>query len=412
MVFQKQRIATTALTVSFLGTAATYFSGGFVGSLFHHGFLASLIGGLADWFAVVALFRKPLGISYRTEILKRNKQRIMDEIVDFVVHDILSGENIMRVLSKENMAELSVSYLKDRGGKNRIMAAVSEILTIWLQNIDTAKISKNLTPSVKEGLFVIFEREKAVKILDMFVKNDKETIIVLANILEEIFNLESVQKELKSKIKEALEDYSKDSIGRSMLFGFLNLDEDTVLEKIKEEVSNKINEIKSGEGDNFEAVKLKLKNYIESIKTSENFDKKLFKIKQYAEEKFLTEDKIENTLNDILKSQVNDQNLKAPIENFLLAKLNEFETSVELQNKFDMWLKTFISYSINKNHEMIENLVRERLDEFSEDEFSDFVEEKVSDDLQMIRINGAIVGGVVGMVLYVVTYMAERAFGL
>lgn len=408
MNFQKQKIASIALMISLLGSGATYFSGGFIGSLLHHGFLASLIGGLADWFAVVALFRKPLGISYRSEILKRNKQRIMNEIVDFVVHDILSGENIMRVLKKENMSELLIVYLRDRGGKNRLTVASSEILSVWLQNIDTEKLSKNLAPSVKEGLFVAFKKENAEKILDLFVKNDKQTLTVLADVAENIFNIESVQKELKSKIKDALEGYVKDSMGRAMLVGFLNLDEDTVFEKIQEAFLNKINEIKTGEGESYEDLKLKLTNYIESLKNSPNFEETTNKIKRFTEEKFF----IENAINEILKSQINDKNLKTPIENFLANKIEEFENSPELQSQFDVWIKNFIADSVNKNYSLIEKLVRERLDEFSEDEFSDFVEEKVNDDLQMIRVNGAIVGGVCGMVLYLIIYVAERASGL
>lgn len=408
MSLKKQKIATGALAVSFLGTMATFSAVGFIGSLLHHGFLASLIGGLADWFAVVALFRKPLGISYRSEILKRNKQRIMNEIVDFVVNDVLSGENIMRVLKKENMSKLLTVYLKERGGKTRITVASSEILSVWLKNIDTEKISESLAPSVKEGLFVVFERENAEKILDVFLKNERQTLNAFFNIAENIFNIESVQKELKSKIKDALESYANDSVGRSMLFGFLNLDEDTVFEKIKEEFLNKIKAIKNSEGEDFEAAKLKLQNFIESVKASENFDSELIKIREYAKENII----VEKAVDEFIKARTMDNNLKTALENFISDKLDEFEKNKKWQRMFDMWIKNFIKDSVNKNHDLIEKMVRERLDEFSEDEFSDFVEGKVSDDLQMIRVNGAIVGGVFGMVLYMIIYAVERALGV
>ena len=70
----KKTQATLVLVIMFLGFIATYKLDSFWGLLLNHGFLAALIGGLADWFAVTALFRKPLGfISYRTEILPRNR---------------------------------------------------------------------------------------------------------------------------------------------------------------------------------------------------------------------------------------------------------------------------------------------------------------------------------------------------
>ena len=71
---------------------------GFIFGLLNHGFIAATIGGLADWFAVTALFHKPLGISYRTEILKRNRKRISDAVIEFVGEDLLNTKNIMETL--------------------------------------------------------------------------------------------------------------------------------------------------------------------------------------------------------------------------------------------------------------------------------------------------------------------------
>lgn len=406
MNFQKQKIATTALVISFLGTVATFSAPGFIGSIFHHGFLASLIGGLADWFAVVALFRKPLGISYRSEILKRNKARIMDEIVNFVAHDILSGENIIRVLKKENMSELLIAYLNERGGRERVTAATGEILDAWLKEIDTKKISKNLAPSVKKGLFVFFEKENAEKLLNIFAKKERETIVCLTNIIEDIFKLEEAQKELKSKIKDALEEYSNDSFGRSMMIEMLNLNEDTIFSEIEAEFLKKTSEIKNGEGELFENLKSKLPLVISEIKTSEIFSEKISNIKNYVEDNIVIEDAIDK----ILQSQTRDKKIRKTIENLLHNKFDEFEKNREMQEKFNEWIKNFISEMINKNHDIIAKMAKERLDEFTEEEFSNYVEEKVNDDLQMIRVNGAIVGGVSGMILYAIIYAAERAF--
>lgn len=410
MSFSKQKIAAFALCVSFVGATVTYSyaSNGFFFALLYHGFLASLIGGLADWFAVVALFRKPLGISYHTEILKRNRARIMDEIVSFVVHDILSGENIMRVLKKENMAGLLISYLKERGGNDRLMAAISEILSAWLINFDFKKISVPLASSVKNALLSVFETETAKKVLNIALQRDREVITALSYILEDAFKSEKIQNSLKEKINDALEDYTQDSIGRSMLIGFLDLNEDSVLEKINNGLFAKLDEIRKGEGENYEALRSKLLSLVNGFAESDKFDEKLKIAEEYAAKNITIEDKLEGILRGRLKSD----ELKRPIVNFLREKLDEFESSEKLRQKVDEWLKAFIAKGINKHHDIIETLVRERLDKFSEDEFSNFVEEKVNDDLQMIRVNGAIIGGICGMALYIITYAAERAFGL
>ena len=79
---QKKNKANLALGISAAGLLGTLsLSGGFLPGLFHHGFLAATIGGLADWFAVTAIFRKPLGISYRTDILRRNRGKYRADII-------------------------------------------------------------------------------------------------------------------------------------------------------------------------------------------------------------------------------------------------------------------------------------------------------------------------------------------
>ncbi len=56
-------------------------------------------------------------------------------------------------------------------------------------------------------------------------------------------------------------------------------------------------------------------------------------------------------------------------------------------------------------------MIRERLDKLNDEELTRFVEEKVSDDLQMIRINGSVCGAAVGMLLYVVAHIIEKVIG-
>ena len=126
---QKKNKANLALGLSaagFLGTFAL--PGGFVAGMVHHGFLAATIGGLADWFAVTAIFRRPLGISYRTDILRRNRPRIMEALVTYTSDDLLSTENIMAVLEKQDTAQLLTAYFIHRGGRERVQQVVDEVL--------------------------------------------------------------------------------------------------------------------------------------------------------------------------------------------------------------------------------------------------------------------------------------------
>ena len=71
-------------------------------------------------------------------------------------------------------------------------------------------------------------------------------------------------------------------------------------------------------------------------------------------------------------------------------------------------IKDFIAGLLDEYRGQIPLMIRERLDKFSDDELTEFVEGHVADDLQMIRINGSVCGAIVGMVLFVVSQVIEH----
>ena len=91
--------------------------------------------------------------------------------------------------------------------------------------------------------------------------------------------------------------------------------------------------------------------------------------------------------------------------------IDKFIGSAPLQAKFDKAVKEFLRTELVKHHDLIPGLIREHLNGLSDDELVTFVEDKVQDDLQMIRINGSVVGALVGMGLYVLIALAERMWG-
>ena len=129
--------------LKFVLTGAT---GGFVLGLLNHGFLAATIGGMADWFGVTALFHKPLGIGFHTEILRRNRARIMDAIVDFVGTDLLNTKNIMETVKDENTAQMLIEFFEQNKGRAKTKTLVHDVLEELFSGLDTQKISAGVAP--------------------------------------------------------------------------------------------------------------------------------------------------------------------------------------------------------------------------------------------------------------------------
>jgi len=90
-------IAGLSLLAASTGFVASLpFQGNLAGQLVHAASEAALVGGIADWYAVTALFRHPLGQKWipHTAIIPKNRQRIIDGIVDMVENEWLTKEII------------------------------------------------------------------------------------------------------------------------------------------------------------------------------------------------------------------------------------------------------------------------------------------------------------------------------
>ncbi len=91
---------------------------------------AAMVGALADWFAVVALFRHPLGLPIpHTAILPRNKMRLAHRLAEFIREHFLEAEAIVRLLRRADPATWLAQWLSDAGNS----ALLARQMTFLLQ---------------------------------------------------------------------------------------------------------------------------------------------------------------------------------------------------------------------------------------------------------------------------------------
>ncbi|UUZ90531.1 DUF445 family protein [Paenibacillus sp. P25] len=100
--------AAVSLGVMAAGFAATIpWSGQPWVKFLQNGFEAGLVGGLADWFAVTALFRHPLGIPIpHTALLPKNRERVTNALISSVEQDLLSKQSLKNKLADTRIAPL------------------------------------------------------------------------------------------------------------------------------------------------------------------------------------------------------------------------------------------------------------------------------------------------------------------
>ncbi len=102
---------------------------------------AGLVGGIADWFAVTALFRHPLGIPIpHTAIVPRNKDRIGATLAQFLKDNFLTPSVVARRMKRVNVAGAIGRFLAQPPGEGRLRAGGSRLLADILEALDQEKL--------------------------------------------------------------------------------------------------------------------------------------------------------------------------------------------------------------------------------------------------------------------------------
>ncbi|MBR1646473.1 MAG: DUF445 domain-containing protein [Selenomonadaceae bacterium] len=419
--------------------------GNFTLGLLNHGFLAATIGGMADWFGVTALFRKPLGIGFHTEILRRNRARIMDAIVEFVGSDLLNTKNIMETVRDENTAQLLIDYFERNNGRAKTKAMARDVFTEIFGTMDTGKISSAVAP-ILENEIKNLDAQKFFDAVLKVVTNDKHSrriLIALFDTGHKIIQSPHMQEEILTKITQLREAYEGDSAGRAFVLSSMDLTDEKIRNILNETLEKKISdaekilnatgtvdsETEKAANDMIKvfggfvtsaASSLNTKKFLDDIKNMflQKFDSAAFvktwldvNVKGETDPKILEKIRRQQAANPggmVVEVERKEVVWKAAVDYLVDEKINEFINNASLQKKFDAMIKDFIAGLLDEYREQIPMMIRERLDKFSDDELTEFVEGHVADDLQMIRINGSVCGAIVGMILFVVSQLIEN----
>jgi len=104
---------------------------------------AAMVGGLADWFAVTAIFRRPLGLPIpHTAVIPRSKERIARALGDFIADNFLAQSNVAARLENQDLATAAARLLVDQRQAERIADGIVSAIPPLLETFDDASMSE------------------------------------------------------------------------------------------------------------------------------------------------------------------------------------------------------------------------------------------------------------------------------
>lgn len=394
------------------------FKDNFLLGLISNASLAALIGGLADWFGVTAIFRKPLGLNwpkkiFRTDIINENRDKFVNVIVHTVSDDLLSSENLKSKFKDYNFAAILINFFRSKNG-DRVLYMLFDEFQEYLKK---PKIIKSINDSAYNILVNVISKIKLSRIiyetLTWFVTTnsyDKMLNEVILTVKKHANRAETFNLIEKIYIN-ALNEYENKNIQRKFMSKFLmkNL-LDVSPEKAAHLIQDEFMKILENMMIEDDEKRLKLKKYISDfIKRLDTDEELIEKIENYKLKIIYENDALKNNLEGILNSYIKDdcknvQDILSIVKSKKRKILFEILKDKERLISVDSYIKKQIFDLIDSKHDEIGRTIKKNLDKYNNAEITNLMEEKVSDDLQMIRINGSVVGGFVGVLTYISTF--------
>jgi uncharacterized membrane-anchored protein YjiN (DUF445 family) len=361
---------------------------------------AAMVGGLADWFAVTALFRRPLGLPIpHTAIIPENKDRIAATMAAFLRDNFLTPVVIARRMRGYNIAASAGSYLAQPsgGGQSRLRAGAANLLGDVLESLDPEQLGK----LVKRGLRAQLERIELAPLLGQLLSAaiaDKRHIPMLegliARVAYTIEDNESLVRDIIHRQANALLRVTglDEKLANAALDGLYKLLAETLV-------------------DPDHPLRAKVEAGLEQLADDLLHDPAMqarvagFKAEVLANPvmaRWL--DGFWERLRARMLSAARDP--AGALSGGLGASIGEFGNALQSDPRLQLLVNRFARRTVvgvaTRYGDEIVRLVSETVKRWDAQTVTDRIEGAVGRDLQFIRLNGTLVGGLVGLVLHAV----------
>lgn len=359
---------------------------------------AGMVGALADWFAVTALFNRPLGLPIpHTNLIENSKQRIGDNLGDFVVQNFLNPATIKPYIKKIAPAALLAEWLQKTKNKELLIAECCKIINSLLQKTNEEEISKMLGAKAKGLIKDLPMNDFAANSLHYVLQHNEhqQLITLLAEKIKTYIlnNNEVIKDKVKDESYFFIPKFVDNNLASKITKGLYNY-----FEEIEQQPSHRLRREITDQLYIFEEdlrvdpeKKEQLKNITEKLFSDESLEKYAAALWKGLKEKL------------VIQLQDTDSSFRKYLEKQIAEFAETLHTDVTMQKRMNSWLQ-FTAYKfILKNSNNAGRLISQTVGNWKGRDLSRKLELEVGKDLQFIRVNGTLVGGLVGLIIHFIS---------
>lgn len=359
---------------------------------------AATIGGLADWYAVVALFRRPLGLPIpHTAIIPENQNRIADNLGRFIEVNFLAPEPVREKLAEVDFSALVADWLADPNRAADLSHFVGRLVPQTLTAIEQSGLRGFVTSRMLEQIEKVPLAPLAAELLSALTDDRRHQRLFdeFTKVVGRFLSDEQALATMREKIREELPS----------LFNLFRADA-YLLKKIVASAGSLLDEVRAdpdhpmrAEFDRF------VLSFVERLRTSRQYAKRAEKLKR----DFLARPELKALAGDMWESLsvFIEQDARAP-NSMIRAHLASMFVEVgrhlagDAQIRADMNQGFVVALSsfVESQKSGVSKFIADQVKRWDLAQLTRLIEMNIGRDLQYIRFNGMVIGGLAGVVLH------------
>jgi uncharacterized membrane-anchored protein YjiN (DUF445 family) len=359
---------------------------------------AAMVGALADWFAVTALFRHPLGLPIpHTALIRTRKDAIGRSLQSFVSSNFLSEEVVQSKIAAIGIASRLGAWLRDPAHATRVTAELAN-----LARAAVAVLRDDAVQSVLEQTLVkrVVERPwgpPAGKLLGEIVQDGTHHRLVDLAVDEAHGWLLDNREKVLSLVTEQAPSWSPRFV------------DERIANRVYSELSRFVREVKS---DPEHRVRKALDDFLLNFAGDLTSDPYTMDRADQLKRRLLEHPEVRTAMSNVLSTGRKlvlaaiddpDSELRRRVSEGLASLGRRLQDDAELRTKVDGWIENAASFAVRNYRDEVSSLISETVARWDAAEASRKIELQVGRDLQFIRINGTVVGALAGLLIHAIS---------
>ncbi|MGL4323531.1 MAG: DUF445 domain-containing protein [Beijerinckiaceae bacterium] len=363
---------------------------------------AAAIGGLADWYAVVALFRRPLGLPIpHTAIIPENQKRIGDNLGRFIERQFLAPGPVEARLRDIDFTRIVSDWLADRERSIGLANFVMRMLPRALDAVQASALKDFVNRKLREQIDTIEVAPLAAKLLSAFTDDARHQKLLdqLLNAFHALLQDEATVASIRDKIRDELPAMFKVFRAEAYVLKKLMNSAFAFIEDVRADPDHPLR----SEFDGFVA------NFIRNLRESPEYAARAGKLKEdlLARPEWRA---LGQTIWSSLKHYVEEDAGKADsvIRNHLHTLLvdigRQLASDPQLRSDMNAGFVTSLKTFVENHKSGFSTFIADQVKGWDMTQLVRLIELNIGRDLQYIRFNGMIIGGLAGLLLHTIKW--------